>query len=389
MLAGIFTISLTRIMLSLIFRKIDQDFLRWRGINVETCKCGPSSMRLGIWTPLPHTIRAEPAMEEGVRQVKTRGDGGADKSFEFALEVVSKGEALGFDITLIAERLLGPDLEAWMLTAALAARTKTIQIMPAVYPGMITPQMAAKMGATLDRITGGRFAINVVNGWYQKEFELFSNGGWIASSEARYNRMNEFVQVLKGLWTEEHLTFRGEFFQADDATLPMKPVRAPHPPIYTASRTDSGKDVIAQHCDLWFVNYVADYRKYEENFAAVRRDIVDLTERTRHFGRKLAFGMSAHIICADTLGEAHARADELESYGQRDRISSTAARGLGACLVGTPDLISERMRRYEDIGVELFLLNFHPMLPGLEIFARSVMPLLPAIGSGPRLARLA
>jgi len=190
-------------------------------------------MRLGIWTPLPHTIQAEPIMEEGVRQVKTRGDGGPDISFEFALDVVLKGESHGFDITLIAERLLGPDLEAWMLTAALAARTRTIQIMPAVYPGMITPQLAAKMGATLDRITGGRFAINVVNGWYQKEFELFSNGGWIASSEARYNRMNEFVQVLKGLWTEDHFTFRGEFFQADDATLPMKPARVPHPPIYT------------------------------------------------------------------------------------------------------------------------------------------------------------
>ena len=84
-------------------------------------------MRLGIWTPLPHTIRAEAAIDEGVRQVEIRGDGGVDKSFEFALEVVSKGEAHGFDITLIAERLLGPDLEAWMLTAALAARTRTFR----------------------------------------------------------------------------------------------------------------------------------------------------------------------------------------------------------------------------------------------------------------------
>jgi FMNH2-dependent dimethyl sulfone monooxygenase len=346
-------------------------------------------MRLGIWTPLPHTIRAEPAMDDGVRQVKTRGDRGVDKSFEFALEVVSKAEAPGFDITLIAERLLGPDLEAWMLTAALAARTRTIQLMPAIYPGMITPQLAAKMGATLDRITGGRFAINVVNGWYQTEFELFSNGGWIGSSEARYNRMSEFVQVLKGLWTEDHFTFHGEFFQAEDASLPMKPVRLPHPPIYTASRTGSGKDVIARHCDLWFVNYVADYRKYEENFAAIRRDTIDLAERAKHFGRKLTFGMSAHVICADTLKEAHVRADELESYGRRDRVSSTAARGLGACLVGTPDLIAERMRRYEDIGVELFLLNFHPMLPELESFVSLVMPLLPINCANPRLAQLA
>src|SRR5580700_4781048 len=240
-------------------------------------------MRLGIWTPLPHTIRSEPAMEEGIRQVSTRGDGNVDRSFQFALDVVLRGEALGFDITLIAERLYGPDLEAWMLTAALAARTKTIQVMPAIYPGMITPQLAAKMGATLDRLTGGRFAINVVNGWFQKEFELFSNGAWIASSEARYNRMNEFVRVLKGLWSEDHFTFEGEFFRADDATLAVKPVRVPHPPIYTASRTDSGKDVIARHCDLWFVNYQPDYRRYEEGFGIIRRDIADLAERARQF----------------------------------------------------------------------------------------------------------
>jgi len=346
-------------------------------------------MRLGIWTPLPHTIMSEPAMAAGIRQVGMRGDYSADKSFQFALDVVLKGEALGCDITLIAERLLGPDLEAWMLTAALAARTKTITVMPAIYPGMITPQLAAKMGATLDRITGGRFAINVVNGWFQKEFELFSNGGWIASSEARYNRMDEFVRVLKGLWTEDHFTFKGEFFRADDATLPQKPVSQPHPPIYTASRTDSGKDVIAEHCDLWFVNYQADYRRFEESFALIRKDVSDLAQRAKEFGRVLSFGMSAHISCADTMSEAQARADELELYGQRDRVSSTAARGLGACLVGTPDLIARRMRQYEEIGVELFLLNFHPMLAGLDNFAKHVMPLLPPIGAGARCVKSA
>jgi dimethylsulfone monooxygenase len=346
-------------------------------------------MRLGIWTPLPHTIKSEPAIEDGIRQVGTRGDHSADKSFQFALDVVSRGEALGFDITLIAERLLGPDLEAWMLTAALAAHTRTIQVMPAVYPGMITPQLAAKMGATLDRITGGRFAINVVNGWFEKEFELFSNGAWIASSDARYRRMDEFVRVLKGLWSEANFTFRGEFFKADDASLPQKPVRIPHPPIYTASRADSGKDVIAKHCDLWFVNYQPDYRRYEESLALIRKDIADLAERAGQFGRKLAFGISAHISCADTMAEAQARADELEAYGRRDRVASTAARGLGACLVGTPELIAKRMRQYEEIGAELFLLNFHPMLQGLDTFAKCVMPLLPPIGAEPRLAKRA
>ncbi len=346
-------------------------------------------MRLGIWTPLPATIRSEPAIEEGIRQVGTRGDESPDKFFQFALDVVSKGEIYGFDITLIAERLSGPDLEAWMLASALIARTKTIQIMPAVYPGMLTPQLTAKMGATLDRISGGRFVVNVVNGWFQKEFELYTNGGWIGSSDARYNRMNEFVQVMKGLWTEDHFTFQGEFYRADDATLATKPVRTPHPPIYTASRTDAGKDVVAKHCDLWFVNYQADYRRYEENFAVIRREVADLAGRASRFGRKLSFGINAHVICADTLAEAQARADDLEAYGQRDRVSSTASRGLGACLVGTPQLIAERMRRFEEIGVELFLIGFHPMLQGLEIFKERVMPLLPPIGGEARLARSA
>jgi FMNH2-dependent dimethyl sulfone monooxygenase len=187
---------------------------------------------------------------------------------------------------------------------------------------------------------------------------------------------------------EDNFTFRGEFFRAEDATLPMKPVRLPHPPIYTASRADQGKDVIARHCDYWFVNYTADHRIYEQSFTVIRRDIADLTDRAKHFGRKLAFGMSAHVICADTLREANARASELEAYGRRDRISSTAARGLGACLVGTPDLIAERMCRYEDIGVDLFLLSFHPMRAGLETFAQAVMPLLPGKGTA-RFARLA
>ena len=73
--------------------------------------------------------------------------------------------------------------------------------MVAVHPGMITPQVVAKMGASLDRISGGRFSIKIVNGWWQEEFDLFSNGTWIGDAE-RYPRMGEFIQVLKGLWTD-------------------------------------------------------------------------------------------------------------------------------------------------------------------------------------------
>jgi FMNH2-dependent dimethyl sulfone monooxygenase len=334
-------------------------------------------MRLGIWTPLPHTIRAEPAREAGARQVTTRGgEGLPDESSRFAVDVVRKAEGFGFETTLIAERLLGPELEAWIQSTALATHTTSIEIMPAIHPGIVTPQVVAKMGASLDRISGGRFAINIVNGWFQQEFELFSNGAWLDASDARYRRMDEFVRVVAGLWTEDDFSLDGEFYKVKNATLPMKPVRRPHPPIYTASRADSGKDVIARYCDVWFVLYAPDYRAFETSFAAIRQDIATLSAHAREFGRTLRFGMNAHVVCADTMEEAHARAEDLEQYGKRDRIASTAARALGAGLVGTPELIAERMLRYEAIGLDLFLMHFHPMMEGLDNFAAKVMPLL-------------
>src|SRR6476469_982000 len=99
-------------------------------------------MQFGIWTPVPHAIAPQPRLLAATRQALDDAPAQpyADEGYAFAREVVTSAEALGYDITLIAERLLGPDLEAWMLNAALASRTKAIQIMPAVYPGMITPQ---------------------------------------------------------------------------------------------------------------------------------------------------------------------------------------------------------------------------------------------------------
>ena len=173
-------------------------------------------MQFGIWTPLPHTIRPEPRMDRAIErdQVgreprRARHDG----TFEFACDVVRRADELGFDTTLIAERYLGPDLSAWVLASALAMVTKRIELMVAVHPGMVTPQVVAKMGSSLDRISGGRCALNIVNGWWMEEFDLFSNGTWIGDSD-RYPRMSEYIQVIKGLWTDSDFNFDGAFYRA-------------------------------------------------------------------------------------------------------------------------------------------------------------------------------
>jgi FMNH2-dependent dimethyl sulfone monooxygenase len=265
-------------------------------------------MKFGIWTPLPHTIRPEPRMDHAVAEIKSCASlaGRNDGSFAFACDAVRRADELGFDTTLIAERFLGPDLSAWVLASALAMVTKHIELMVAVHPGMVTPQVVAKMASSLDRISGGRCALNIVNGWWMEEFDLFSNGTWIGDAE-RYPRMGEYIQVIKGLWTDSDFNFDGTYYRAhvraalsgadgkvvipDRGDIVAKASHLPHPPIYAASRSPQGKELIAQHGDVWFAEYKPGYRNFESNIERMAADVRAMDELAATHGRKLRYGL--------------------------------------------------------------------------------------------------
>ena len=237
-------------------------------------------------------------MDAAVAEIKSDAplDGRPDDTFGFACDVVRRADELGFDTTLIAERFLGPDLSAWVLASALAMMTKRIELMVAVHPGMVTPQVVAKMGSSLDRISGGRAALNIVNGWWMEEFDLFSNGTWIGDAE-RYPRMGEYIQVIKGLWTDSDFNFDGAYYRAhvraamtgadgkvvmpDPGEVAAKPSRSPYPPIYAASRSPGGKALIAQHCDVWFAEYKPGFRNFEANLERMAADVRDMDAARR------------------------------------------------------------------------------------------------------------
>src|SRR5262245_18247100 len=101
-----------------------------------------------------------------------------------------------------------------------------------------------------------------------------------------------------------------------------------------------------------------------------------MKSRAAQHGRRIDFGMSCHVICADTKERADDLAVQLEEHGKSNRISFIAAKALGPGLVGTADMIADRIRRYETPGVGTLVLHFHPMMEGMERFARDVMPLL-------------
>ena len=334
-------------------------------------------MRYGIWCPLPHTIRPEARMIEAESDLVQLGAGGTeDLSFRFALDVLRRAEDLGFETSLIAERWLGPDLPAWMLASALAVTTQRMELMVAVHPGIVHPQQAAKFAAALDRLSGGRAAINIVNGWWEEEFELFGNGSTQKDETSRYARMEEYINVMRGLWESDPFDFHGRYYQVNNIGMPLKCVRKPSPPIYAGTRTGPGWDVISRCGDYLFVTYEGNFRLYNKNLESIRTQVVDMREKAAGHGRRLGFGLSCHVICASTQQEALRQAEELEALSERSRIAFIASRALGPGLVGTPELIANRLRAYEEAGVDTLMLHFHPMLDGLETFAAEVMPRL-------------
>lgn len=152
-------------------------------------------------------------------------------TFEYVKNVIQSAEKWGYDTTLIAELYLndikGPErdsLEAWSTAAALAAVTDSIEIMTAVRPNFHNPAVTAKMASTIDHISNGRFTLNVVSAWWQEEARQY--GGAFTEHDERYDRTDEFLQVLKGI---------------ADTQLQPKPIQAPT--VYAGGESPRGKTI--------------------------------------------------------------------------------------------------------------------------------------------------
>ena len=332
-----------------------------------------SRLKFGVWAPAPQSIRPDPPVRDSFAALTQYG-GGVDESYLYCVDVLQRAEALGFEITLIAQRYLGPDLDSWILATALATQTKTMKIMAALHPGIADPRMAAKMGASIDRISGGRFCINIVNGLRKDEFAVY--GEWLDQDGPRYRRMNEFIKVMKGLWTQDEFTFEGEYYSFKNGRLPTKPVQNPYPPFYAASRVDDGMDVVAHECSTWFVNYDKDRRNYDASLKRIESEVGVMESRVKALGKTMTYGINAIVFIGDTDEQAEAMADEHLRAVASDPLTAVGTSGVGAALIGTPETIARRIRIYESLGIRLFMLHFYPMRAGMEEFAQRVLPLV-------------
>lgn len=324
-------------------------------------------------------------------------------SWDYVRDLALRVERIGFDLTLIAELNLNdikgpeaPSLDAWSTAAALAAVTQHQELMVAVRPNFHHPGLLAKQAANIDRISNGRLSLNVVSSWWKDEAAQY--GLPFDEHDQRYQRTEEWLAVVKGLWQEPRFSHQGAFYSAKEAILEPKPVRRPHPPFYAGGESEAAKNLIARDCDGYVMHGDPPARLVEKV-----ADMRARRERLCPAAPPLRFGVSGYVICRPTYEQALAERERImnvrassrgyANYEQwlagtqlEQRVSledySVSNRGLRAGLLGTPAMIAERLDGFARAGVDLTLLQFSPQLEEMERFAEEVIPLLRPHGCG-------
>jgi FMNH2-dependent dimethyl sulfone monooxygenase len=338
-------------------------------------------VRFGFWTPI---------FGGWLRNVD---DETMPVTFDYVKKVVQTAERVGFDLTLIPELNLNdikgvaaPSLEAWSLTAALAAVTDRLELMAAIRPGYHLPAVTAKQAATIDEISNGRFTLNVVSAWWEEESRQY--GGTFSEHDDRYARSTEFVSILRGLWNETPFDFHGDYYDLSGSHLEPKP--RVQPTIYAGGESPGGKAAIVSFADA--------YLTHGGTVDELRSKVDDMTARRQSAGSRpfSHFGMAAYAIVRDSEDEAQAELERItdvsqgaayESYQdfikqshlehQPDlRDYSVSNRGLRPGFVGTPRQVADRILQFEEAGVDTLLLQFSPQVEEMERFARDVIPLV-------------
>ncbi len=338
-------------------------------------------MRYGYWLPV---------FGGWLRNVR---DEGMAATWDYARRLACRSEEIGYDLTLVAELNLNdikgagaPTLDAWSTAAALMAVTKRLEFMVAVRPTFHTPALLAKQAANIDQIGGGgRLSLNVVSSWWADEAKKY--GVHFEQHDDRYARTAEWLDVVDGLWSQDHFSYAGKYYQVEDALMSPKPATQPRPVIYAGGESEAAKTLIAQKCDAFVM--------HGDSPEKIREKIADMSERRERLGLpRMQFGVAAYAIVRDTENEAKkelARITDVQSsaagydnYQQwlsgtklEGQMSideySVSNRGLRPNLIGTPAQVKERIAEFVAAGVDLLLLQSSPQLEEMERFAAQVI----------------
>jgi F420-dependent oxidoreductase-like protein len=250
----------------------------------------PYPLRFGIQTPQQHT------------------------SWHEMLALWREIDALGYDTAWVFDHFLpifsdptGPCLEGWTALAALATATSNVRIGSMVTGNTYRhPAVLAKMATTVDIISGGRLIFGIGAGWFELEHQEY--GIAFHTTGARLRRLDEALDTIKLLWTEERASYSGKYFRLHNASFNPKPVQRPHPPILIgASGENVALGIVAKHAQMWNSFGTPD---------VFRRKIARLEEHCRSIGRDPA-AIEKSVLLEGTLplSDARRQIDEYAAVG--------------------------------------------------------------------------
>jgi FMNH2-dependent dimethyl sulfone monooxygenase len=311
---------------------------------------------LGFWTPI-HC---------GEFERRQASESNKDEGFDVACRVAALADAAGFEYTLVAARYYGATLEPVTTASALAMVTKRLRFVVALHSGLLTPQMVAKMGACLDQISEGRFHLNLISGWWEEQHRGYG-GLWLEHDE-RYALSEEFIQVIRGLWTEEPFSYQGKHYQLENVTLQPKPYQRPFPPTFLGGKSPAAMELAAKECEWYFISGAS----YEQIPGIIRT----VRARAEEYGRSIRFAVSGYVLLRESMREAEAEAARLRELGARDPLAAIHTKGLITDWVGSPERMVDRFRELEAMGVEMALLQMSPIEQEMQRFCELVMPLM-------------
>lgn len=327
-------------------------------------------MQFGLYAPVPHVTVGSKEIDASVAGAAAPlSPGAVDPAWTLSREILTEADKSGFDIILFAERHLGADMEAWVLGSAISALTTRIRSMVAVHPGLWHPQLIAKMASTLDRLCPGRMCVNLITGWNVEEHRMYG-GETMLGDDDRYIRAEEFVQVLNGLWRETPFSFKGRFYDVDAAQLLLKPATPTPPEIFTASRSPRGLEMISKIGDWWFVDYDKDAQDVDDVMESLQRAMDDMRERMAKTGRIVRFAFNPYVCFGPSREAAMERALRLVTPSGSETDMRKLLKRVGpatkAGCVGTPDQVREQVEKFREMGIELLLFKFPPLVEELH-----------------------
>lgn len=317
-------------------------------------------------------------------------------------------EASGFEYALSQIRFTagyGAEFqhESVSFSHALLAATETLKVIAAILPGPWNPVLAAKQIATINHLTNGRVAVNVVSGWFRGEFAAIGEL-WLDHDE-RYRRSEEFIRALRGIWTEESFTFRGDFYRFNNYSMKPKPLD-PQPEIFQGGSSRAARDMAARVSDWYFTNGNTP----EE----IKKQVDDIGAKAAANGHKVKVGVNAFAIARETEAEARdvlaeiiakANPEAVNAFGHEVKNAGKASPegegnwakssfedlvqyndGFRSNLIGTPVQIAERIIALKDAGADLILLGFLHFQEEVEFFGKHVIPLVRELEAGRTLA---